>query len=58
MESLSTWPLQNRNKVQDSKIEEPIGELAEHEDENVSNLAKKVGCMHVLGVVSFINPRQ
>ncbi|KAL5520449.1 hypothetical protein ACEPAG_9673 [Sanghuangporus baumii] len=42
MESLLTWPLLQRNKVEDSKIEEPIGELVNHESETVSSLAKKL----------------
>ncbi|EJD05050.1 uncharacterized protein FOMMEDRAFT_105290 [Fomitiporia mediterranea MF3/22] len=42
LESLSTWPLLQRNKVEDSKIEEPVGALAEHENEGIRTSAKKL----------------
>ncbi|KAI0092307.1 hypothetical protein BDY19DRAFT_884269 [Irpex rosettiformis] len=42
MESIATWPLLQRNKVEDSKIEEPVQLLSESENEIVASLAKKL----------------
>lgn len=36
------WPLLQRNKVEDSKIEEPVRKLACHENESVKTLANAV----------------
>ena len=50
---MSTWPLIQRNKVEDSKISVPVQKCAELENEAVSNLAKKVG---TLGYMNFGRP--
>ena len=39
---MSTWPLLNRNKVQDSKVHVPVEACATHENEIVKSLAQKV----------------
>jgi hypothetical protein len=39
---MSTWPLLNRNKVQDSKVHVPVEACAAHENEVVKSLAQKV----------------
>lgn len=41
---MSTWPLLNRNKVQDSKVHVPVEACAVHENEVVKSLAQKVCC--------------
>ncbi|KAI0759666.1 hypothetical protein BC629DRAFT_1295328 [Irpex lacteus] len=42
MESIATWPLLQRNKVEDSQIDTTVGVLAESENEVVAGLAKKL----------------
>lgn len=42
LESLPTWPLINRNKVEDSKIEVPMQAFVEGHNENLKNLAEQV----------------
>jgi hypothetical protein len=42
MECMLPWPLQNRNKVDDSKIEDEIQPLTEHQDEKIKSGAKKL----------------
>ncbi|CDO68786.1 hypothetical protein BN946_scf184989.g52 [Trametes cinnabarina] len=42
MECMSTWPLIQRNKVEDSKVNVPVKLCAESENEAVSALAKKL----------------
>ncbi len=42
MESIATWPLLQRNKVEDSQIDTTVGVLAESENEVAAGLAKKV----------------
>jgi [histone H3]-lysine36 N-trimethyltransferase len=37
-----TWPLIQRNKVDDSKIDVPVTILSNSENQAVANLAKKV----------------
>ena len=39
---MSTWPLIQRNKVEDSKINVPVGILAQSANEGLASLAKKV----------------
>ena len=39
---MTTWPLEKRNKVEDSKIADPVKKYAELEDETVKNVATKV----------------
>ena len=39
---MTTWPLEKRNKVEDSKIADPVKKYAEMEDETVKNVATKV----------------
>ena len=41
---MSTWPLLNRNKVQDSKVHVPVEACVAHENELVKSLAQKVCC--------------
>jgi len=36
------FPLQNRNKVDDSKIEEEVQEILEHDNEHTKNLAQRL----------------
>ncbi|KAH9852920.1 hypothetical protein C2E23DRAFT_824133 [Lenzites betulinus] len=42
MECMCTWPLIQRNKVEDSKVAEPVKLCAQSENETVSALAKKL----------------
>ncbi|KAJ3515007.1 hypothetical protein NLJ89_g2034 [Agrocybe chaxingu] len=42
LECMQTWPLQNRNKVQDSKVHVPVEACAALEDEKVKSLAQKL----------------
>ena len=42
MECMSTWPLIQRNKVEDSKVNVPVRLCAESDNEVVSALAKRV----------------
>ena len=42
MECMSTWPLIQRNKVEDSKVNVPVRLCAESDNEGVAALAKKV----------------
>ena len=42
LECMTTWPLEKRNKVEDSKIADPVKKYAEMEDETVKNVASKV----------------
>ncbi|WVN89997.1 histone-lysine N-methyltransferase, H3 lysine-36 specific [Cryptococcus depauperatus CBS 7841] len=42
LESMNKWKLQIRNKIEDSKIEEPVKELARSKDETLSTLAKQL----------------
>ncbi|KAI0830234.1 hypothetical protein BC628DRAFT_1313213 [Trametes gibbosa] len=42
MECMSTWPLIQRNKVEDSKVAEPVKLCAQSENETVAALAKKL----------------
>lgn len=44
LECMMNWPLIQRNKVEDSKISEPVQKCAESENEIVSNLAREVSC--------------
>ena len=39
---MEKWPLLNRNKVEDSNIEEPVRRLAASEDVEVASRAKLV----------------
>ena len=39
---MSTWPLIQRNKVEDSKVNVPVRLCAESDNEGVAALAKKV----------------
>lgn len=55
---MSTWPLLNRNKVQDSKVHVPVEACAAHENEVVKSLAQKVccrdSCKLLVTLISFI----
>ena len=42
LECMMNWPLIQRNKVEDSKISEPVKKCVELENEIVSKLAKEV----------------
>lgn len=42
LECMMNWPLIQRNKVEDSKITEPVQKCASSDNEVVSNLAKEV----------------
>jgi [histone H3]-lysine36 N-trimethyltransferase len=42
LESLPAWPLINRNKVEDSKIEVPLQAFVEGHNEKVKGLAEQV----------------
>ncbi|CAA7262089.1 unnamed protein product [Cyclocybe aegerita] len=42
LECMQTWPLQNRNKVQDSKVHVPVEACAALEDEKIKSLAQKL----------------
>ncbi|WVQ94922.1 hypothetical protein IAU59_002008 [Kwoniella sp. CBS 9459] len=42
LESMSKWKLQIRNKIEDSKVEQPVKALQDSEDEEVSRLAKQL----------------
>ena len=53
MESIATWPLLQRNKVEDSQIEVPVQLLSESDNEVVANMAKKVSS-HPLGFYSSL----
>jgi hypothetical protein len=37
---MKNWPLLQRNKVEDSKVDVPVGKLAKSEDENIRTLAQ------------------
>jgi histone-lysine N-methyltransferase SETD2 len=39
---MSKWKLQIRNKIEDSKVEEPVRALADGEDETISQVAKQL----------------
>ena len=39
---MTTWPLIQRNKVEDSQVTEPVEACAKSDNENLSTLAKKV----------------
>lgn len=53
MESIATWPLLQRNKVEDSQIEVPVKLLSESDNEVVADMAKKVN-PHPLGFYSSL----
>ena len=42
LQCVETWPLLHRNKVEDSKIEEPVQQCVQSEDERLKTLAEKV----------------
>ncbi|WRT70012.1 uncharacterized protein IL334_007005 [Kwoniella shivajii] len=42
LESMNQWKLQNRNKIEDSNIEEPIKDLQTSSDDEISKLAKQL----------------
>lgn len=48
MECLSIWPLLSRNKVEDSKIEEPVKILLKSQVECLKQLAEKVTLVYQL----------
>lgn len=39
---MSTWPLIQRNKVEDSKVSVPVQACAESQNETIAGLAQKV----------------
>lgn len=50
LESMTKWPLVNRNKVIDSKVHVSVESCAALEDEAVRNLAQKVAlCVPLFG---------
>lgn len=42
VECMMTWPLIQRNKVEDSKVNVPVQACAESDNENLALLAKRV----------------
>lgn len=42
MEVMMTWPLIQRNKVEDSKVHFPVQECAQSDNEGLAALAKKL----------------
>lgn len=42
LESLKNWPLLTKNKVEDSKIEEPVRECVKSDNERLRTLAEEV----------------
>ena len=42
LERISSWPLLQRNKINDSKIEEPLKALTTCENETIRDVAEKV----------------
>ncbi|OCF43734.1 histone-lysine N-methyltransferase, H3 lysine-36 specific [Kwoniella heveanensis CBS 569] len=42
LESMSKWKLQIRNKIEDSNVEQPVKELQDSPDSEISNLAKQL----------------
>lgn len=42
LEGMSKWKLQIRNKIEDSKVEEPVRALADGADEEISRVAKQL----------------
>ncbi|WVR09631.1 hypothetical protein IAU60_006704 [Kwoniella sp. DSM 27419] len=42
LESMSKWKLQMRNKIEDSRIEEPVKVLQDSEDEEIKRIAKQL----------------
>jgi [histone H3]-lysine36 N-trimethyltransferase len=46
LECMTSWPLLQRNKVDDSKVTTPVMLCAESENETVQTLAKKV-CLYL-----------
>lgn len=42
LECMETWPLMNKNKVEDSQVYLPVEEFAQLEDERVKTAAQKV----------------
>jgi histone-lysine N-methyltransferase SETD2 len=40
---METWPLMNKNKVEDSQVFLPVEEFSKLEDERIKSLAQKVG---------------
>ena len=42
LQCVEVWPLLHRNKVEDSKIEEPVQQCAQSQDERLKALAEKV----------------
>ena len=47
LECLTTWPLLQRNKVDDSKIVIPVEACALSENEHIKGLAQKVGELRI-----------
>ncbi len=42
LEGISTWPLLQRNKIEDSKIEEPVRQLVQSDNDRLKELSEKV----------------
>lgn len=56
LESMTTWPLVNRNKVIDSKVHVPVESCAALANETVKSLAQKVAiCVAFVGYVLLIS---
>ena len=52
---MMTWPLIQRNKVEDSKIDVPVKACAESDNEVLAELAKKVRLLHTLYSIRLDN---
>jgi [histone H3]-lysine36 N-trimethyltransferase len=50
---MTTWPLLQRNKVDDSKITVPVTVCTQSEDETVKDLAQKVCFYFISSFVDF-----
>ena len=44
MECMQTWPLIQRNKVEDSQVDRSVQQLSMFDNETVATLAKAVSC--------------
>jgi len=42
LEGISTWPLLQRNKIEDSKIEEPVRQLVQSDNDRLKELSEKL----------------
>ena len=47
LECMTTWPLIQRNKVEDSQVTEPVEICAQSDNEGLATLAKQVRALHM-----------